>query len=117
MNFTFRIQHGTIYLFDGDEMITGYRRLAFAVAVDDPTAIVMQKYGEEEQVQEWHSNAVKKYAAARMAHLTPRIIVFAHDNWDLHDINRFINNTGFIGSWILKNHPELLLAEPISVGN
>jgi hypothetical protein len=32
----FRLQYGTIYLYDGDKMITGYRRLAFGVDVSDP---------------------------------------------------------------------------------
>ncbi len=37
----FRLQYGTIYLYDGDKMITGYRRLAFGVDVCDPQFVTM----------------------------------------------------------------------------
>ena len=103
----FRLQHGTIYLFDGVEMITGYRRLAFGVDLSDPDSGTMMKYGEEEMVQAWHKETVDK-----LTKVDPRwakgICVIAQDNWPIEEIDKFINNTGYIGSWIKRNLPDLL---------
>jgi len=36
------------------------------------------------------------------------ICVIAQDNWPIEEIDKFINNTGYIGSWIKRNLPDLL---------
>jgi hypothetical protein len=45
IDYQFRLQHGTIYLFDGEQMITGYHRLAFGVDVSVPDGCVLLKWG------------------------------------------------------------------------
>jgi hypothetical protein len=35
------------------------------------------------------------------------IIVIAQDTWPIEEIDRFINNSGYIGLWLRRNLPEL----------
>lgn len=100
----FRLNDGTLYLFDGDEMITAYRRLAFVVDVSEPDCCILMKYGEEERLLDWQRNAAPAMRGFA------RLITVCQDNWQIEEINKFINNTGYIGNWIKRNIPELLTA-------
>ena len=101
----FVLENGTIYLYDGEEMITGYRRLAFGVDFSRDTGYLM-KYGEEERIKEWHADAVAKLVPVA-PEWAARLVVLCQDNWQIEEIDKFINNSGYIGRWISKNLPEL----------
>ena len=59
-----------------------------------------------ESVCRWHKETV-----AKLAPVDPKwasgIIVIAQDTWPIEEIDRFINNSGYIGLWLRRNLPEL----------
>lgn len=92
----FRCEHGTLYLYRGDTMVTGYRELAFCFDADDGTR---HKFGERDLVEQWHARTTQRFRDGGFAELADSLIVVSTDRWDLETINRFLDTTGYIGVW------------------
>lgn len=97
----FKEENGTFYLYDRGRMISGYRDLVFCFDYELGT---LQKFGERIHVEDWHAKATKKLLQAGFHdHARELIIVglneFAGHKWEIDDINRFINTSGYIKTW------------------
>ena len=96
-----RDEGGTLMSFWDGKFRNGYRELAF---VFDATSGTLHKWGETSQVSQWFDNAFKKYQEAGLLEMAGDLTLVSKpaegpEKWDVELINKFINNTGFIGLW------------------
>lgn len=95
--FTLTKEYGSWYCRDGNNIIYMTDELAFAFSVDDEGCATMHKHGSEEKVNEWARNARKQYRECGFEELAGEIKVIASSEWDEETVNRFLNNSGYIG--------------------
>lgn len=72
-----------------------------AVAYDLQT-FTMHKHGCPELVTAWVETARQAFVTADMFEMAEDLAMIVSDDWDLEDLNRIVNNTGFLKSFVEK---------------
>jgi len=103
----FEERHGTIYLIDEfDNIIRGYQKLVFCFDTETGT---LHKFGEKEVVAKWFHKTVQKLTSAGMNNEAKALVILDSDQcWDPEVINRFLNTSGYIGTWWSKQEMKKL---------
>ncbi len=100
---------------DGERIITMADQIAIAFDIammDDPSGAILLKHGSREFVENWVVEAREKYIAsgsefAQEMAAGLRVIVLPAD-FPCEEINRCIQNTGYLGTMLKKFLPEAL---------
>jgi hypothetical protein len=91
-----RCSGGIIYLYNQDKMCTPYQDLAFVL---DTEAGCMMKYGEASKVKDWLQDINKKLISAGHHEMSTHLVLIKNQNWNIDDVNKFINCTGALAKW------------------
>lgn len=96
----FKNLHGTVVLYevseDGEEhVLSGFASLGFCFDKDG----VLLKYGEADKIEAYYKEVRELYKLNGLEDMANDLIFVSSDKWPVEEIDKFINNTGYIGLW------------------
>ena len=102
--YCYKKEGGMFYLCNGDHILDSMEEVAIAYEENMETGAMLHKHGSKERVEKWMVKFVQtlKEDGGILAEVADNIKMISSSKWDLEDLNRCINNTGYIKVMLRK---------------
>ena len=101
----YRREGDMFHLCDGDEILDSMEEVAIGYEDNMETGTMLHKHGSKKRIEEWMKKTVQMYkkAGGILAEDADNIKMIFSSEWDLEELNKMLNITGYIGIFLKKN--------------
>ena len=105
MDLNYKREGKMFYLCRGDAILDSMEEVAIGYEENMETGAMLHKHGSKERIEKWMKKFVQKLNkdGGILAEIADNIKMISSSEWDLEELNKILNITGYIGIFLKKN--------------